>query len=1006
MRSASVTTGAAVFTVVGALGLSCGPQDAPQLPGPQEKAVASKPLLGADKAATITKANTIINTYTALTADAKVGDASVTVKDAGSTGLNLNPGDLIMVIQPQGATMDRTDTAPVAAGGYGYVSAANLGSAGKYEIAAVKSIDTTTAGKHVITLDYCAGLKNAYATAGHAQVVRVPQYTTLDVAAGASITAAPWDGEKGGVVAAYVQGRTGLLGNIDASGTGFRGGATDDTSQTPGATLTTKYRSKTAADGAEHGEGIAGSGSTTLGSNEYDNLYSGKYQRGAAANGGGGGNSHNGGGGGGANQTNGRDWTGCGVMTAPAGTVFAQAWALDNECYKTKHGNALANSSGGGRGGYTYGSTVNDPTKVAPGNSAWGGDSRQESGGLGGRPLVNSPKDRLFFGGGGGAGDGNNGSAGAGGRGGGVVFLVTGALEGTGSILSKGGAGSDTKVGTSGNDAPGGGGAGGSIVVLAGRAINLTGTASLIADGGAGGKQNITLAAESEGPGGGGGGGYVCAFSPQPLQLGVLASAAGGASGTSNSTAVLTFNVNGATDGAPGKADDSLAYADAPAMPVCVPSDLQTTATLTQGTVAVGNTVQMQVTIKNSGPQPSNHTRITDNITGGVGPIAWTCTAAGGAVCPAAAGVGSIQGIADIPAQGSLTYSLVVGPIAAEFTGPLSYTVDAAVPPGFNDLNTGNNSATVDAGGGTNLPSADISVGINSTPNPQLVPGDPISYDIRVQNSGPSSATGAAVSFSVPAGSVIQSFDNSASGWNCKSLATTVVCVYGQSVPQGALPNVKITVVPPSGASSISATAQASSQGVVDPNTANNSATEVTPIGSAPSADLVLTITASPNPPQSGQPITYTLDVANKGPDAATGAVLTYDIPQTGTVQSITAPFGWNCATQPSGANPTQVSCWYSGNIEPGTSAPDVQIVVVPGAGASSIVSSGTVTPKGAVDPNPDSNSTTSTLSLGKLSGGGFAFGCSAAPGSQASDIGGLLGTLLGLVGLRRRRRS
>jgi hypothetical protein len=54
---------------------------------------------------------------------------------------------------------------------------------------------------------------------------RVPNYSRLEVPDGARLTAAAWDGEKGGVLALRVLGDIVLDGSIDMSGRGFRGGA-------------------------------------------------------------------------------------------------------------------------------------------------------------------------------------------------------------------------------------------------------------------------------------------------------------------------------------------------------------------------------------------------------------------------------------------------------------------------------------------------------------------------------------------------------------------------------------------------------------------------------------------------------------------------------------------------------------------------------------------------------------------------------------------------------------
>ena len=58
-----------------------------------------------------------------------------------------------------------------------------------------------------------------------AQVVKVPQFTSLHVLNGGSITSAPWDGRKGGAAVVMASGPITVDGSITADATGFRGGA-------------------------------------------------------------------------------------------------------------------------------------------------------------------------------------------------------------------------------------------------------------------------------------------------------------------------------------------------------------------------------------------------------------------------------------------------------------------------------------------------------------------------------------------------------------------------------------------------------------------------------------------------------------------------------------------------------------------------------------------------------------------------------------------------------------
>ena len=502
---------------LGALALGCnaGEPSAPSGKAAGESvAAAQQALAGVDGSLTVAAANTIVNQYTTLAADAVAGATSITVTGAAAltSGTKaLAPGDLVLVIQMQGATLKTS----IDDSTWGQVT--TIGSAGLYEFAEVTDVTTNT-------LKLSCALAHTYTTAGVTQVVRVPQYDTLTINAGASITAPAWNGSVGGIVAVHAKTSVSLGGSIDVTGLGFRGGTVDNNTNAA-TTNTIIYASASDADGARKGEGIGG--------------FLAQYGRAPAGNGGGGGNSHNGGGGGGANGRNGGTWTGQGVFNLSV-TGGATAWLLDPNYSAT-------GSEGGGRGGYSYSSSDQNALTVAPGNNSWGGNQRRQRGGMGGHPLDNDPSNRIFFGGGGGAGDANNGHAGAGGPGGGIVFVLSGSVTGTGSILANGSAGVDADSITSGSasgDSPGGGGAGGSVILSATSVSAIT----VHADGGAGGKQFINLNGEAEGPGGGGGGGFVA------VTGNVTATAAGGVSGTTNSPALTEFPVNGATVGGAGQA--------------------------------------------------------------------------------------------------------------------------------------------------------------------------------------------------------------------------------------------------------------------------------------------------------------------------------------------------------------------------------------------------------------------------------------------------------------------
>ncbi len=503
---------------------------------------------GKDGTKTITLSNTIVNEFTKLNADANSGAVSLTV---ASSSLNANArftsslsaGDLILVIQMQGAvingTLTGTSAVPVAApldSSWGKIL--DYKNCGLYEFAEVAGASNAT------TIDLKCLIRNNYSASGKTQIVRVPRYTTLTVNNIGELTSEVWNGQTGGILSVEVQ-QSALVnagGVVNMTAKGFRGGIAVLTGG--GQSQFVNIFASKLGLGANKGESIAGY------QTDY-NVYGGRYGRGAAANGGGGGNNHNCGGGGGANGGNINAWTGKGNPDI-SNPTWAQAWNLEYTGFSN------ASSSGGGRGGYSFSFSNPDPLTVGPGNSLWNGmfgNSRQNVGGNGGRPLDYST-GRIFLGGGGGAGHDNDNNSGGGGNGGGLIFITgNGSISGGGQIISNG----EDGKGTTGDgiDGAGGGGGGGTII------LNVNGSisgVSAIADGGKGGSQNVTIGLvnpsyiyEAEGPGAGGGGGYIATSNGA-----IVCTVNGGTNGVTNSPALVAFPPNGATQGGSGVITNSV----------------------------------------------------------------------------------------------------------------------------------------------------------------------------------------------------------------------------------------------------------------------------------------------------------------------------------------------------------------------------------------------------------------------------------------------------------------
>ncbi|MCU0757557.1 MAG: DUF11 domain-containing protein, partial [Xanthomonadales bacterium] len=108
-----------------------------------------------------------------------------------------------------------------------------------------------------------------------------------------------------------------------------------------------------------------------------------------------------------------------------------------------------------------------------------------------------------------------------------------------------------------------------------------------------------------------------------------------------------------------------------------------------------GDLLVYTVVVRNSGPDAAPQVRVRDVAPAGLTNVAWTCEASGGAICPDAGGIGTLDHVvATLPTGGTLTYAYfgnVTGrPLTivnvAEVTLPVDTTIE--------DPNLANNSAT------------------------------------------------------------------------------------------------------------------------------------------------------------------------------------------------------------------------------------------------------------------------------------------------------------------------
>lgn len=271
----------------------------------------------------------VVNNYAAVTVINCNGNIEV------ETTNGFIPGDQILLIQMKGAVV--SDLSDSTAG-----TITDIGVAGNYEINIIDRIVGNT-----IWLKYL--LDRAYDVDERVQIVSIPEYEDAVVC---NLTAKEWNGTTGGVLILDVKGRLDIVGNIDVSFKGFRGGNVSDNFYNGNCNFP-EYNIADRAYG-EKGEGV-----TT----RFENM---NFGMGSNGSGGGGGNPVNSGGGGGSNAgaggNGGFQWDEClltgGFQNGLGGTSLVSYLANDKLFLGGGGGGGQQNDDRGTSGGHGGGMII------------------------------------------------------------------------------------------------------------------------------------------------------------------------------------------------------------------------------------------------------------------------------------------------------------------------------------------------------------------------------------------------------------------------------------------------------------------------------------------------------------------------------------------------------------------------------------------------------------------------------------------------------------------------
>jgi uncharacterized repeat protein (TIGR01451 family) len=419
-----------------------------------------------------------------------------------------------------------------------------------------------------------------------------------------------------------------------------------------------------------------------------------------------------------------------------------------------------------------------------------------------------------------------------------------------------------------------------------------------------------------------------------------------GATGTMANTATVAA-IAGITDPTPG--NNSATDTDT----VVQNADLSVTKTDGVISATPGGSVTYTVTASNSGPNNVTGATVTDTLPATLTGT-WTCVGAGGGTCTAA-GSGNINDTVNLPAGGSVTYT-VSAIVSASATGTLSNTATVAAPSGINDPNPGNNSATdTDTLGASSDLSITKTDGVTSA-----TAGGSVTYTIVASNAGPSNATGATVSDTVPATLTSPTWTCvGAGGGTCPVSGTGNISAAVVNLPPSATVTFTLNAtLSPNATGTLSNTATiAAPSGSTDPVPSNNAATDADTIGV--SSDLSITKTDGVTSVGAGGAVSYTIVASNAGPSNATGATVSDTVPST-----LTSPT-WTCVGAGGGTCPASGTGNISAavvNLPPAATVTFTLNATLSASATGSLANTATIAvASGTTDPTPANNSATDT---------------------------------------------
>lgn len=304
-------------------------------------------------------------------------------------------------------------------------------------------------------------------------------------------------------------------------------------------------------------------------------------------------------------------------------------------------------------------------------------------------------------------------------------------------------------------------------------------------------------------------------------------------------------------------------------------------------TAVAGQPVSYTIKVSNTGPSDVTGARVQDIIPADILNPVWSVTASGTAAANLLSGAGNVDLLADLKANGldalNITINGTLDPLFNSGT-PITNTATIVPPSGVTDPTPGTSTATT-------ATSASANVRIVKSGPANVGAGEPIQYELRITNSGPSTAIGTVITDNLPAGVLNPTWTATATDGATVSAANGIGNVSLTSdIPSRTAAAVIVMIsgtVDPAltDGSPMPNTATAIST-IADPETANNTAISPTTITNSPDFRVSKSGPATAN---AGDPINYKIVITNSGTGNITGAQITDNVPASVRVTDWTA---------------------------------------------------------------------------------------------------------------------